>query len=333
MSHTSKTVIVVLMIAMAGSIAALLGIYYHRYRRSQPIALTLKGAVLVSSADVDKQVPIPGVNISVAGDQPTPDTWSTSTGFFQLRLPKPLGAAQWVILQFRHPQYQPVDLPVSTNDRLYVVRMIPVEQPAGADASLAHVAVSNITVRYTIKTTTPLNVGSFVKTFRVVNAGNVPCNGRSPCSPDGKWKAALGSATFEAPGGNVFSKARLSCIAGPCPFTSIRSDGFSGGGPTVSMAVLNWSDTTTFLFEAELLREMISDSVRVSYPLIFGQTVHFTVPADAEGVCIEADLNREHIVFPLGPEPRLSWASCTALVDPDHTNLYRCELKPGYGLK
>jgi hypothetical protein len=78
---------------------------------------------------------------------------------------------------------------------------------------------------------------------------------------------------------------------------------------------------------------MISDSELVSYPLIFGQTLHFTVPADAEGVCIEADLNRDHIVFPLGPEPRLSWASCTAFVNPDHTKLYRCELKPGYGLK
>jgi hypothetical protein len=99
------------------------------------------------------------------------------------------------------------------------------------------------------------------------------------------------------------------------------------------VVVLDWSDTTTFLFEAELFREMISDSVLVSYPVMFGQTVHFTVPADAEGVCIEADLDRDHIVFPLGPEPRLSWASCTALVNPDRTKLYRCELKPGYGLK
>ena len=321
--------IAVLMIAMAGSIAALLLIYFHR---PQPIT-TLKGAVLVSSADVEKQVPLPGVSVTVAGDPPARDAWSSSTGFFELTLRKPVETAQWLILQFRHPQYQPVDLPVSTGDRLYVVRMMPVEQPSTPDSSLARVVVSNITVRYTVKTTTPLNVGSVVKTLRVVNTGNVPCNGRGPCSPDGKWKAALGSATFEAPEGNVFSKARASCIAGPCPFTSIRSEGFSGGGHTASVAVLNWSDTTTFLFEAELLREMISDSVRVSYPLIFGQTVHFTVPADAEGVCIEADLNRDHIVFPLGPEPRLSWASCTALVNPDHTTLYGCELKPGYGLK
>jgi hypothetical protein len=329
MSRTRKADIVVLMVvAIAGSVAALLRIYYHR-----PQLITLKGAVLVSSPDVDKQVPIPGVNVTVAGDLRTRDEWSSSTGFFELTLRKPIEPPQLVLLQFRHPQYQPVDLPVLAEDRLYVVRMIPIEQSSATDTSLAHVAVANITVRYTIKTTTPLNVGSVAKTFRVVNAANVPCNGRWPCSPDEKWKAAVGSATLEAPRGDFFSKARVSCIAGPCPFTSIRSDGFSRGGPTITVAVLNWSDTTIFLFEAEVFHAMISDSVQLSYPVIFGQTVHFTVPADAEGVCIEADLNRDHIIFPLGPEPRLSWASCTALVNPDHTKLYRCELKPGYGLK
>jgi hypothetical protein len=329
MSRTRKAVIAVLMIAMAGSVAALLLIYFHR---PQPI-ITLKGAVLVSSADVEKQVPIPGVSVTVSGDFPARDEWSSSTGFFELTLRKPVEVAQWPILQFRHPQYQPVDLPVSADGRLYVIRMVPIEQPSPPDSSLARVVVSSITVRYTIKTTTPLNVGSVVKTFRVVNTGNVPCNSRWPCSPDEKWKAAVGSATLKAPGGNIFSNPRVSCIAGPCPFTSIRSDGFSSGGPTISVAVLDWSDTTTFLFEAEVIRAMISESVRFSYPVTFGQTVQFTVPADAEGVCIEADLNRDHIVFPLGPEPRLSWASCTALVNPDRTKLYRCELKPGYGLK
>jgi len=329
MSRTRKAVFVVLMmVAIAGSVAALLLTYFH-----PPQPITLKGAVLVSSSDVDKQVPIPGVRVTVAGDLPTRDEWSSSTGFFELTLRKPVGAAQWVILQFRHPQYQPVDLPVSAEDRLYVVRMVPIEQPSPTDAGLASVTVSNLTVRYTIKTTTPLSVGSVVKTFRVVNAANVPCNARWPCSPDGKWKAAAGSATLKAPAGNVFSKARVSCIAGPCPFTSIRSDGYSGGGPTISVTVLDWSDTTTFLFEAEVFHAMISNNVRFSYPVIFGQTLHFTVPADAEGVCIEADLNRDHIVFPLGPEPRLSWASCTVLVNPDRTKAYRCELKLGYGLK
>lgn len=61
--------------------------------------------------------------------------------------------------------------------------------------------------------------------------------------------------------------------------------------------VLDWSDTTTFLFGAELSREMISDRVQVSYPVTFDQTVHFTVPADAKGVCIEVDLTAITLSF------------------------------------
>jgi hypothetical protein len=328
MTSRWKAVIVILAIAAAGSISALLWIHFH-----PPQTIKLTGAVIVSSADVDKQVPIGGVRVTVAGDLATGEGWSSPTGYFELSLRKQANAGQPVILQFRHPQYEPLDVPVLAADRLYVVRMVPIVQPSRTDSKLAHVVVSNVTIRYSVKTTISVNVGSAVKTFRVVNTANIPCNGQTPCSPDRKWKAAVGSATLEAPGGNVFSNARVSCIAGPCPFTQIRSDDFSHGGPTISVTVLNWSDSTTFLFEAEVFHSMINNSVRFSYPVIFGKTLHFTVPADAEGVCIEADLNRDPIVFPLGPEPRLSWASCTSRVNPDRTKAYKCELKSGYGFQ
>jgi hypothetical protein len=87
------------------------------------------------------------------------------------------------------------------------------------------------------------------------------------------------------------------------------------------------------LFEAEVFRSMVSNEVRLSYPVIFGQTLHFTVPAEAEGVCIEADLDRDSIVFPLGPQALLTWAACTASVTPNRIDAYQCELKPGYGFK
>ena len=141
----------------------------------------------------------------------------------------------------------------------------------------------------------------------------------------------MGSANLEAPKGSFFSNARVSCIAGPCPFTKIRHDGFSRGGPSVRVEVLDWSGTTTFLFEAEVFRLMMSNSVRSSYPVIFGRAFHFTVPANAEGLCIEADVSRQPVIFPLGPALRLSWASCTESVNPDHSEVYNCELKPGYG--
>ncbi len=75
---------------------------------------------------------------------------------------------------------------------------------------------------------------------------------------------------------------------------------------------------------------MVSDNVRESYPVIFGQTLNFTLPANSEGVSIEAELDGTPVVFPLGPNLFLSWADCNARVNKDQTKVYRCELKPGH---
>src|SRR5260370_42386723 len=75
---------------------------------------------------------------------------------------------------------------------------------------------------------------------------------------------------------------------------------------------------------------MQSDVVRNSYPVIFGDALNFTLPPAAEGVSIQAELNGETIVFPLGPALILSWADCNARINPAQTRAYRCELKPGY---
>jgi len=328
MSRNWKAVIVLVLVLGMGSVAELA---LSRFRHAGPI--TIKGAVLACSDSVDKQAPIPGVRVSIAEGAARLDTWSSPTGFFALTLDDRSALSQPVTLEFRHAQYLPLDFTTFESNRLIVVQMVPIAEFKGAKVSFPQTAVSNIKIRYTIKTTTVLNVGSTAKTFHVVNTGNVPCRGRHPCSPDGKWQASVGSATLEAPSGDFFSNARVSCIAGPCPFTKIRYDGFSRGGSSVRVEVLDWSSTTTFLFEAELFRSMLGNGVRSSYPVIFGQALHFTVPANAEGLCIEADINREPVVFPLGPEPQLSWASCTESVNPDHTEVYNCDLKPGYGFE
>ena len=172
-----------------------------------------------------------------------------------------------------------------------------------------------------------------LRAFQVVNKANVPCKGQYPCSPDGRWKAALGAASLDAGEGNVFQNARASCIAGPCPFTRIESDDFTRGGRNISVTVRNWSDSTTFLLEAEVFHPMDSDMVRRSYPVTFGQALNFTLPPTAQGLSIEAEINGEGIVFPLGPDLYLSWAECNARVNRDQTKVYRCELKPGYRFK
>jgi len=197
-------------------------------------------------------------------------------------------------------------------------------------ANQPQIRVGNVRVRYSIKALTEINVGSAVQTFEVENKGNVPCKGQHPCSPDGKWKAALGSASLDAGPGNELQDARASCIAGPCPFTKIESDHLPQGEQLIKVTARNWSDTATFLLEAEVFHPMVSDIIHESYPVIFGEGLNFTLPSAAEGVNIQADIDGQTVIFPLGPSLFLSWASCNARVNPDQTRVYRCALKPGY---
>jgi hypothetical protein len=49
-------------------------------------------------------------------------------------------------------------------------------------------------------------------------------------------------------------------------------------------------------------------------------------------VSLEAEINGAPMVFPLGPDLYLSWATCAARAssNEDKSTAYRCELKPGY---
>ncbi|HVI07172.1 MAG TPA: hypothetical protein VND65_02640 [Candidatus Binatia bacterium] len=202
-------------------------------------------------------------------------------------------------------------------------------------ASTAHPGsiVSNTRIRYSVKATTEADIGSAVKTFQVVNNGNVPCSKHPPCSPDNKWKAAIGSFSLDAGDANEFRNARVACIAGPCPFTKIETENFSQDRRRFAVSIRNWSDTTTFLLEAEVVHPMTSDLVRETYPVIFGRALNFSLPASAEGPSVEADVDGVPIVFPLGPDLLLRWADCHVGVDHDLSKTYRCELKPGFDFR
>src|SRR5258708_7668880 len=291
-------------VLLAGVVAVVL-ITVHRRQR-----VLLRGAVIRQDSDPKKQTPIADVQISITTGSTVPDAKSNAEGFFQLALPKGFRRRQPITLQVRHPDYHPLVLNEFLGDQLYVVHLQPVVQPVVAEADGPAIVVSNVRVRYSVKATTEADVGSAVKIFQVVNAGNVPCRGQSPCSPDGKWKAAVGSASLEAGEGNQFRNARVSCIAGPCPFTKIQSEGLTHDGQSMNVAALNWSDTATFLIEAEVVHPMASDLVRESFPVTFGQTLNFSLPAAAEGPSIEAEINGEAIIFPLGPDLFLSLAQC-----------------------
>jgi hypothetical protein len=216
------------------------------------------------------------------------------------------------------------------NGQINVVRMIPIHGELESSLNEAETVVTNAQVRYTTEVTTTENIGAGVKTFEVENVGGVPCNQGQPCSPDGKWKAAIGSASLDAGDGNVFRQTRVTCIAGPCPFTKVDHNDFSQNARTVDVSVRNWSDTATFLLQAEVFHTQVRDIVRESYPVIFGRSLNFSLPADAQGVTMEAELNGTEIIFPLAPDPELSWADCKVKFEKKQGSDYRCELKSGY---
>lgn len=307
---------------------ALIGIgtgFYILHRMRNP--LTIMGAVTIKDADPRKELPIADVEVSVAGGAAEIPVKSDASGYFVLHLRRWLRRGRPITLQFRHPNYQPLDLQEIAQNKLYVAHMVPrVKKP---DSNAPAVAIGNVRVRYSIKAPRTMNVGSAVKPFEVKNTGNVPCDHHAPCSPDGKWKAAIGSVTLDAGTGNEFLNARVSCIAGPCPFTRIESDDISNPTQKITATARNWSDTATFLVEAEVIHIMQSAIDHQSYPVIFGSALNFTLPKNAEGVSFEADIGGDTIIYPLGPNLLLSWADCNARASGDGT-IYRCELKPGY---
>jgi hypothetical protein len=223
----------------------------------------------------------------------------------------------------------------STTQKLYVAALTPTRPDSQPKTAKKASVVSNIRIRYTVNSQGDNNIGSAVRPFQVANKGNIPCNRQAPCSPDGLWKATTGSVTMDAGPDHEYRDVRASCIAGPCPFTRIDSSGYSQGGRVITATALNWSDTATFLLEAEVFRTAINSNVRESYPVIYGQTLNFTLPPTEEGVSIEAELDGTPMVFPLGPDLFLSWASCSARTnrESERSRVYRCELKPGYRFK
>jgi hypothetical protein len=315
------------MIATALTVVGLIVLAIVILHRRQPVTLT--GAVLQQDHDPNKQLPLADVQITAINALGSGHALSNSTGLFSLTLPKGLRRRQQVLLQFRHKDYQPLDLDDYIGDKVYIARMVPLHHEAEAPSHSAS-AVSNVRIRYSVKATTEANIGTAVRTFQVVNQGNTACNKRPPCSPDGKWKATIGTFSVDAGEGNEFRNARVSCIAGPCPFTKVEQESLSPDRRHFGVLARNWSDTTTFLLEAEVVHPMTSDMVRETYPVIFGRALNFSLPASAEGPSIEAEVNSEAIVFPLGPDLILRWANCHSRVDKDQSKTYRCELDPGY---
>jgi hypothetical protein len=339
---TNRIAVWVIVCALGAAAAIVLVVAHVRQR--QPRSITLQGTVIQRDADTRKQVPIAGATVTVSNDAIHATASSSPSGYFRvtfrerLTIRERVRKRETVHLDFRAPGYHPLDMDLNIGlpselKQLFVAEMNPVVVPAAAIAA-GHppVPVANVLIRYTVNYQAETEIGTAVKTFQVVNQGNVPCKGSSVCSPDGLWKASRGSVTLDAGTGNIFHGVRALCIAGPCPFTQIHSGSSEQDEQTAVVSAVDWSDTATFLVEAEVFHKAIASSVRESYPVIYGRDLHFTLPSTAEGPSIEAEIDGTPIVFPLGSGLYMDWATCTSRTSPQSKEgmVYQCELKPGY---
>lgn len=312
---------VLLIAAAAGTM-----LWMQRVRPNSPVIVT--GVVLVRNTDPSDQTPIADAEVRAATASGMATGKTDVSGLYHITLP-PRSRNEPIMLSFEHPGYLTMELTAPAGMPV-VARMAssaPVETPVRKKAESV---IANPRIRYSVKSTSATNMGSVVEPFQVANTADVPCANQAPCSPDNKWKASMGSYSLDAGPGNEYQNIRLSCIAGPCPFTKIESEAQSEDGRRLKVNVLNWSDTVTYLLEAEVSQTRVIDVIRQSYPAIFGSTMNFTLPTGAEGPTIEAELNGNDIFFPLGPDLILTWANCTMKESTGQGQLYRCELKAGY---
>jgi hypothetical protein len=322
-------------IAAAAAVAALA--FFIGFRHWRPAWTTIQGAVIRKDSDPRRELPIANVLVTATRGTTNLSAQSDASGYFKIAFPGVIWPGQVVNLTFQRPDYEPQTIQMlvrfrSTTRQLVIAELTPTSVDSSTQAAGAPVVVNNIRVRYSVNTQSEENIGSAARTFQVANRGDVPCRRQAPCSPDGLWKASMGSVDLDAGSGNEFRDVRASCIAGPCPFTRIDSSGLANGNRVITARAIDWSDTATFVVEAEVFHSGIVSNVRQTYPVVFGRALHFTVPPTQEGVSLEAELNGVPMVFPLGPDLYLSWANCSArpTSESQAAMTYQCELKPGY---
>ncbi|MGB9070656.1 MAG: hypothetical protein WCC21_18985, partial [Candidatus Acidiferrales bacterium] len=109
-----RVVVVVAAAAVALVIAAVVA-YHYAYR---PIAL--KGAIIQDDSDTRKESPITDVEVSTAADQAPAAVKSDFSGFFRIPLRAGVKKGQKVVLKFWHPDFEPLEMPITVGDELYV---------------------------------------------------------------------------------------------------------------------------------------------------------------------------------------------------------------------
>src|SRR5262249_15780979 len=149
------------------------------------------------------------VTVTLLSGQSAYSVRSEASGYFVVRLPRRVRRGVPITIRFQHADYQPLEIRETADNKLYIGQLSPLPRPVD-DSVLRDVRIGNVVAEYSVTSTSTVNIGSAVKTFTVPNSPNLPCNGARPCSPDGRWRAMIGSAVLDAGQGNEFHNARVS---------------------------------------------------------------------------------------------------------------------------
>ena len=127
---------------------------------------SLAGAVLTANADPRKQLPVPNVEITAEAGGTTVRAKSDASGFFRLNWRPAVWRGEQVTFRFRHPDYQPLEITRPLSDQLYIARMTSSASVKDVESHGAEVSVADIRVRYAVKATTTINIGSTRENLR-----------------------------------------------------------------------------------------------------------------------------------------------------------------------
>src|SRR5580704_4383548 len=111
---TGRRKIAIYAFVIAALAGAVVGIVVA-VRKARPV--TIKGAVLSQDADPQKQLPIADVQVTASNGTAVSTCKSDPSGLFSLTLRRGLRRRQPVTLQFRHPDYQPLELNEFVGDK------------------------------------------------------------------------------------------------------------------------------------------------------------------------------------------------------------------------
>jgi hypothetical protein len=173
------------MIAVAAVVV--IALFLRAHLRSIPVhrSITIEGAVTQRDADTKKELPIAGVAVTASDGVKSAATQSEASGYYKLVLQRGVLSEKPVVVSFRHPSYEPLDLNVQTGrletpGKLYIASMVAVPAKTAAGPRRPGKVVSNIRVRYTTNSRTETNVGSAVR-FRENSGGKLQPQRRTDC--------------------------------------------------------------------------------------------------------------------------------------------------------